>query len=75
MGDQVVDVECYSGASYAERPLVLFWRGERYPVSSVLSSQVTPGGKRFDVELENGWTVSLIYRSQIDQWTASGLPE
>jgi hypothetical protein len=74
MGDQVVEVQCYSGASYAERPIALIWQGSQYKISSVLSSQFTPSGKRFEVVLENGCTISLYYQTNSDLWTASGLP-
>jgi hypothetical protein len=75
MGDQVVEVDCYSGASYGERPKAIIWHSTKIVVSQVLSSQLSPDGKVFEVKLENGWTVTLRYFSQIDHWTASGLPD
>jgi hypothetical protein len=74
MGDQVVEVDCYSGASYAERPRALIFHGNKIEVSQILCSQLTPGSKVFKVILENGWTVTLQYSLQADHWTASGLP-
>ena len=75
MGDQVVEVDCYSGTSYAERPKALIWQGQKIKVTQIFSSRFTPGSKVFEVILENGWTLTLQYIIQADHWTASGLPD
>jgi hypothetical protein len=73
MGDQIVEVACYSGAFYAERPEAIFWHGNCFSISRCLRSQTTPIGKSFEVILDNGWQVQLQYLNQQDLWTASGL--
>jgi hypothetical protein len=73
MGDQVVKVACYSGYAYAERPIAMFWCGNRYPISRCLRSQFTPNGKSFEVILDNGWQIRLEYLNRQDLWTANGL--
>jgi hypothetical protein len=75
MVDQVVEVDCYSGASYAERPKALLWRGEKIRVSQVLQSQQNPDARSFEVLLENGLVVRLHYLISNDRWLAGGLPE
>jgi hypothetical protein len=74
MGDQVtVQVECYSGSAYAERPEALFWQGTRIKILKILKTWRTPDGKAFTVELETGSVATLFYNEQIDTWTTSAL--
>jgi hypothetical protein len=75
MVDQVVKVDCYSGASYAERPKALFWQGEKIKISQVLQSQQNPDARSFEVLLDNGLVVRLYYLISDDRWLAGGLPE
>jgi len=75
MGDQVVEVACYSGAAYAERPQALLWHGYKIEVTSCIQSQFTPEGKVFDVILANGWKIHLRYSFREDHWIAEGIPE
>lgn len=75
MGDQVVEVQCYSGFAYAERPLSILWHGYRIEVIRCLQSQFTPEGKAFDVLLVNGWKVHLRYLNCEDHWIAEGIPD
>lgn len=74
MGDQVtVQVECYSGAAYAERPEVLCWKESRIQILKVLKTWRTPDAKVFTVVLETGIEVTLYYNEHADLWTATGL--
>jgi hypothetical protein len=75
MGDQVVEVACYSGASYAERPEAVIWRGQRLSIARILKDQITPTGKSFNVILDNGWSIRLQYLNQQTQWIAFGFPD
>jgi hypothetical protein len=75
MGDQVVEVACYSGSSYAERPQKLFWQGNEFQITRWLRSQQIPAGRSFDVILENGWTIQLKYLYNENHWIASSLPD
>jgi hypothetical protein len=56
MTDQV---ECTSGAFYAERPLALTWQGERYVISEILSQGRTPSSHWFRVRLASGQVFEL----------------
>jgi hypothetical protein len=75
LGDQVVEVACYSGSAYAERPQKLFWQGNEFLITRCLRSQQIPAGMSFDVILENGCAVHLQFLYNENCWTASGLPD
>ena len=64
-------VECYSGATYAERPVAVHWQGQRLVVEQVLRSWRTPVGTGFDVILAGGHRLVLEYSEVNESWTAS----
>jgi hypothetical protein len=61
-------VSCYSGGSYAGRPLRFTWMDQEYQVTKILSSARRPQGKVFSVQTESGKTFSLEYNFPIDTW-------
>jgi hypothetical protein len=67
---QVVSVECYSGARYAERPVALTWNGERLSIEAIERAWQTPDGIAFTVRIAGGGHFELIYSSPNDQWMA-----
>jgi hypothetical protein len=76
-----IQVECYSGHSYAQEPRAFEWRGHRYKVVRVVKRWRTPTGPAFRVEassvqsrIVNGnhqvpKTVDLHYLEIEDFWT------
>ena len=69
MDNPVADeVRCYSGSSYAERPLAFVWQGREYSVEKVLSTALTPERKKFMVRTENSEIFLLEYFPDNDQW-------
>ena len=72
-GALIVNVECYSGSAYANRPQVICTELERLPVEEVISEARTPQGKRFSIRLADGRLVELEYLEVQDQWKATGL--
>jgi hypothetical protein len=58
-------VECYSGATYAERPVVVHWQGQRLVVEQVLRSWRTPAGPGFEVTVAG----QRSFRLQLDEAT------
>ncbi len=60
-------VECYSGARYAERPVAVWWQGERLAVESVERAWRTTGGPAFIVRA--GRRFQLTYSEADDRWT------
>ena len=61
-------VECYSGQTFAERPLALYWEGERFEIKEILSRWRTPGNMRFIVRIEDGRIFHLAYNDIEDLW-------
>jgi hypothetical protein len=63
MNDHDRLVECYSGATYAERPVAIHWQGQRLVVGQVLRSWRTPAGPRFEVTVAG----QRRFRLQLDE--------
>ena len=72
-GALVVEVECYSGSGYANRPQAIRIGSRRLLIEKTLSEARTPQGKRFNVRLEDGRLVDLDYLEAQDLWKATGL--
>jgi hypothetical protein len=71
MGDQVSSREtviCYSGYTYAERPVAFFAEGQRLEVSGVETEWASPSERGFKVRTEDGRRFKLIYNEPGDQW-------
>jgi hypothetical protein len=72
-----VQVECYSGHTYAQEPRALLWHGERYQVERIIHRWRTPQGPGFQVEISGisdsdtqySRVVDLAYLEHEDKWT------
>ena len=64
-------VECLSGHTYAERPIALWWEGERLNIIEIVIRWRIPGGRRFRVQAENDRFFELRYCEQQDEWQVS----
>ena len=64
-------VECLSGQTYAERPIALWWEGERLTIVEIIAQWRIPGGRRFRVQAENDQSFELCYSEQQDEWQVS----
>ena len=74
MGDNlIVEVECYSGSAYGERPRAIIFEKTRLQVNKILSEQRSPEGKQFKVLLEDEREVVLKYDVNKDLWQVDGL--
>lgn len=56
-------VECYSGSTYAERPVAVHWQGQSLAVQHVLRIWRTPAGPGFEVAAMD----SRRFRLQLDE--------
>jgi hypothetical protein len=65
--NQDVPVHCYSGHTYAGRPLSFFWEGKEVAVQEVLDEWREPSGPVFRVRTERG-VVTLAYEEREDRW-------
>jgi hypothetical protein len=61
-------VECHSGHTYAERPTVVWWEGERLEVEAVEQEWQMPEGKRFWVRTKGGRAFELNYIAAEAEW-------
>jgi hypothetical protein len=61
-------VFCYSGDSYAQRPIGFVFDGEDMIVSRVLTEVRLPDGKRFTVLTEDGHVFDLYFFAGQDLW-------
>jgi hypothetical protein len=62
-----VRVHCYSGRTYAERPVAFFWQGEELAVAEVLAEWREPAGPAFRVSTARGEFV-LQYEELSNRW-------
>lgn len=68
---QRVQVQCYSGSTYAERPRRVAWQGQWRDVLEILNRWRTPAGPGFQVLVEPQLLLTLQYHEQADYWTAT----
>jgi hypothetical protein len=71
-----VQVVCRSDSEYAERPVALFWQGERLEIVEILSRWRTPEGKCFRVKAQKlpsqeEQIFELFYHEVDDMWHIS----
>ena len=70
----VVQVQCYSGHTYAERPMSFIWQGVVHEVREVEKEWQAPGEKHFRVRVDCGSSAELCYDVQKDEWRVRLLP-
>ncbi len=68
-------VECHSGHEYAERPVAVWWQGQRLEMEAVEQEWRTPEGKRFRVRTNGGEVFELSYVESKDAWQVRPLGE
>jgi hypothetical protein len=61
-------VECFSGHTYAQRPMAFVWQDKRLEVSEVEAEWHTAEGKRFWVLTSAGGRFELCYLTAEDEW-------
>jgi hypothetical protein len=75
--NETVEVECYSGYTYAQEPRAIEWRGQRYEVKRIVKRWRSPQGPGFRVEVTGisnlpssiPRLVDLTYLEIEDKWT------
>lgn len=67
--DTTAHVECFSGHTYAQRPVAFVWQDEHFEVSEVETEWHTEDGKRFWVLTLAGERFELYYLTAEDEWT------
>ena len=64
----IVEVKCYSGHTYAERPLAFTWQGKEYRVVEIVKEWRGEGGKCFIVRTGDNKSFQLCYNEAQDTW-------
>lgn len=62
-------VEAHSGYTYGDRPVALYWQGERLTVAEIESRWRNPSGRGYRVRTSDGRTFDLFYEEATDEWS------
>jgi hypothetical protein len=68
MGLDKVEVKCYSGRTYAERPQSFFWQDREFKVLDIEKEWLEPGNRFFRVVTEGEKVFELCYNVAQDEW-------
>jgi len=71
MIEEMVDVACYAGSRYPQRPLRVTWRGAEREVLAVERQWQEPRRRCYLVRLEGDRLLRLSYYERNDRWTAT----
>jgi len=63
-----IKVNCYSGHTYAERPLSFEWQGMVYKVEEIEKAWREPGERYFQVRTRDTKLFQLCYNEINNQW-------
>ena len=62
-------VNCYSGHTYAERPLSFEWQGAAHEVEEIERAWQEPGERHFQVRTRDNKLFKLCYNETQNQWS------
>jgi hypothetical protein len=71
MIEEMVDVACYAGSRYPQRPQRVTWRGAERDVLAVEREWQEPRRRCYLVRLEGDRLLRLSYYERNDRWTAT----
>jgi len=69
IGLNSLKVNCYSGHTYAERPVSFQWQGIEYEVEEIEKSWQEPGERHFQVRTQDNKLFKLWYNEGKRQWS------
>jgi hypothetical protein len=64
-----VEVNCYSGYTYAQRPESFRWQGLEYEVTELEKAWREPGRRCFQVRTGENRLFNLCYNETQNQWS------
>ena len=70
MTRELEQVTCYSGYTYAERPVSFIWEGFERTVKNIEKEWQEPGARRFRVKTDDDRTFELCYDVVSMRWLA-----
>lgn len=62
-------VNCYSGYTYAERPISFRWEDTEYKVDEIEKEWFEPGERHFRVRTVDNKLFQLCYNESYNQWS------
>lgn len=71
MEREPVQVACYSGHTYAQRPLSFIWDDTELRVKKVEKEWQEPGARHFRVRTDDDRMFELCYYEASDRWLAT----
>lgn len=66
-----LEVKCYSGQTYAERPKSFRYNGIEYEVEKIEKSWLEPGERHFKVRTVDNKTFHLCYNEGQNRWSVT----
>ncbi len=66
--EQLLEVNCYSGHIYAERPESFIWQDKENRIMRIDNEWLEPGEKYFCVTTEDENVFKLCYNEAQDRW-------
>ncbi len=69
MKPERIEVACYSGHTYAERPVSFIWREKEYKIKEIEKTWFEPGKRFFQVISYDKKTFKLCYNETEQQWS------
>ncbi|MBA7593571.1 hypothetical protein ES703_00500 [subsurface metagenome] len=69
MNNQRIEVTCYSGRIYADRPASFLWQDKQYEVKEIEKEWQEPGEKHFRVRTKDEKRFELCYHEGNDLWS------
>ncbi len=64
-------VNCYSGHTYAERPMSFVWQGVKYNVEAIEKEWLEPEERHFQVRTGDNKLFQLCYNMREQQWSVT----
>jgi len=68
-GEEGIQVQCFSGYTYADRPDSFVYQQQTYKVDWIEREWREPGEMHFRVCTEDSKSFELCYNEQIDEWS------
>ena len=64
----IIEVKCYSGHTYAQRPVSFVWRDTEHRISKIETEWLEPGKNFFRIVTEDEKVFELCYNEAQDKW-------
>ena len=68
IGLDIVKAKCYSGHTYAQRPVSFIWQDKEHIISKIQNEWLEPGKRYFMVVTEDEKLFELCYNETQDKW-------